>query len=115
MMTTLTLYTGDSSDIIPVRPFIENPFEPISGDWVCKIAIVDARNMLVLAAKAVTEKSDDQLHYLVQLLPDDTKDLVVQEDYSVFNLVIQVSNDVLSPPYSKEKRITLIVKQGIIT
>jgi len=114
-MDKLTLYTGDISAIVPVRPFIDNPAETISGDWVCKIAVVDARNTVVVPAKIITEQSDDKLHFLVQLSPGDTKDLLVEEDYSIFYLVIQVSNETLTPVYSKEKRITMMVRQGVIT
>ena len=106
------IHQGDSTLLIPVRPFLKDAAEVLGGDWVCKTAVLDATGTVVIAEHTVTTKTDDNLYFLVGLTSLQTTDLTVLRNPTVYQWVIQLSNATLN--YSKEKHIPLFVMtQGI--
>lgn len=113
-MKAIMIHQGDSVEPIPVRPNLKDESEKLSGDWKCFFSIIDARGNEVLASKEVTTKSEDELSFIVMLSPDNTRSLAVAEDFALYYLVVQVSNETLLPVYSKERHFIMQVRRGAI-
>lgn len=116
-MNTISLFKGDSSGLLLIRPNLKEVTGVITDDWVCTTALVNVDRTDIVAPRTETTISDDGLHWVVGLSPDDTNsvDIDINSKYKKCYWVIQVSNESLDPAYSKEKHIQVNVKkQGII-
>lgn len=109
------IYQGDITNLIPVRPPIADPNEVISGDWVCKLAVLDQAANVIVATREVTTKSEDNLYFIASLTPAETALLEVSRNPTEYSWAIQLSNDALTPNYTKEKHIPLLVRKQAIT
>lgn len=115
MTAPMSLFQGDSSELLQVRPNIADPAEVISGDWVCTTKLVDVDKNEIVAARTETTKTDDELHFVVSLSPTDTEAVTVGDLPVRVYWVIQMTNNVLSPAYNREKHLPVIVKKQAIT
>jgi hypothetical protein len=108
------IFEGDSTAIVLVRPNIADPAEVISDDWDCKVALIGPDDRVIVAQRTAITKSADNLYFAVQLSPAETELVNVVGLPVTCTWVIQVENLMLTPNYSKEKQVTLIVsKKGI--
>lgn len=114
-MAFLTLHKGDSGTIVPVRPDISDPLEPLSEGWVCKTAVLDSNKDILIPARTETELGDSNLNWLVQLSKEDTNSIEVVGKFTRVYWVIQVENLTLSPAYSKEKHFEIIIERSGIS
>jgi hypothetical protein len=112
----ISLYRGDSSDLVAVRPNITDDTEIISNDWVCRTMLIDENEVELVASRIETIKTADNLHFVVVLSPTDTLTVSIQagRKYAKVYWVIQLSNNMLTPAYSKESRIEVLVRQQAI-
>lgn len=115
-MDKVSIYQGDSSLPITVRPNIADPAEVISSDWLCRSAVIcDDDGSNLIAPRVENVKTDDGLHWIIVLSPADTALIPVVNKTRKCTLVVEVTNDNLMPSYSREKHIELEVKkQGLI-
>lgn len=114
MIKPVSFYQGDSSPILMVRPDVIDPTQPLSADWVCKESLVGEDNTVFIPPRIVTEKNDEGTHWVLCLTPEDTVLVDVVKNFTRCKWVIQVSNEALTKPYSKELHKPLnIKKQGI--
>lgn len=111
-MLTQVMYQGDGTKVIPVRPDIADSSEVISEDWICKTSVIASDGTTTVPVKTVNTKSDDGLFFFVSLTPEETALLDVVGSFSNYFWVIQLSNALLSPAYSKEKHIPLVVRKS---
>ena len=112
-MQAIELYQGDSSDIIYARPDLKEG-EVIDSNWQCKMAITDINGNVVLDPVTITQKTDDNLYFIVALEPEHTRDLLVTGVFSQFSWAIEMSNARITPSYNKEKHRPLIVYQQCV-
>ncbi len=117
MIKPISLFRGDVSDLVPVRPNLADPTEVISADWVCRTALLDSEGLELISSRLETTKSEDGLTFIISLAPADTLLVTVPEGkkFTKAQWVVQMENDQLSPPYRKEKRITVNVREQAIT
>ncbi len=114
-MNYFSIYQGDSSSPITIRPYIVDPTEVISDDWVCKSRLIGEDDTEYVAPRIETVKTDDGLLWVVTLSPEDTIVVPVLGKFTRCKWVIQVTNNTLSPIYNREKHIHINVKkQGLI-
>lgn len=114
MSNIQSLFQGDSSSLIAVRPDLKNPTDVINSDWVCKTTLLSADKSVIIPTRVETTKSDDGLTWIVGLSPSDTAQVVVNGKFEKCKWIIQVENLTLSPAYRREKHIQVNVKkQGI--
>lgn len=116
MIKPISLFQGDSSGLIKLRPNITDPNVVISDDWECKTSLLNNDGTVVIAPRTESMKTDDDLFWIVGLSPSDTEDVTIDQNskYNECTWVIQVSNNTLDPAYNKELHIQVNVrKQGI--
>ena len=75
--------------------------------WNCTVAVPSAS---VPISRAVTDLSTDNFRFLVQLTPAETA-LLEAEKHVV---AIQLDNATLTPPFTKERHVDLVVEDEII-
>jgi len=113
-MEAISLYQGDSSLPMTVRPFIADPAAVISDDWVCKTRLMDVDGTEYVGVTTITTKTDDGLHFVVTLSPTDTGAVDVVGEFTRCKWIIQLTNEVLEPIYNREQHVDINVKkQGI--
>jgi len=116
MNKPISLFRGDSSDLVSVRPNLKEPTETISSDWICRTMLVDSSGVEIIASRIENVKSEDGLTFIISLSPADTLAITVGVDqkYTTVDWVVQLSNDQLVPAYSKEKRLKILVREQAI-
>jgi hypothetical protein len=114
-MSRISLFEGDSSLPIKVRPAIANPAVAITPDWVLKTRLVGEDGTEFVPTRVESTITDDGLNWAISLSPDDTAAVVVMKNYTRCLWVVEVSNNNLIPPYKREKHVAVNVKkQGLI-
>lgn len=78
-----------------------------AAGWTCTVAVPSASTPI---SRAVTDLSTDNFRFLVQLTPTET-DLLDAEKHIV---AIELNNDTLTPPFTKEKHVELVVEDQMI-
>lgn len=114
---TYTLYQGDTGPIIRPRPSVLDTGVVLDVNWTCFIGVNDADGTAVVAKRAVTDKTSDNLYFVAALTPTETTALTVSagELYEHYNMVVEVVNTTLIPPFNIEQHYTLHVKeQGLV-
>lgn len=119
MSQIIKIARGDTSDVMLTRPDVPGLANALDVNWVCKQSVLDCDGVVVVAAAVVTSKSVDEHgheRFVVAVEPADSDLLTVPagEPYMEYDWVIQLENTTTTPPYNKEHRITLRVReQGI--
>lgn len=114
----IDMHRGDLGDIRNVRPAIAG-VTTLDGNWICKVRVLDSAGIEAVAERTVTTKitdSDGNERFECAVLPSESETLTVGagEESTDYNWVIQLSNSALTPPFVKERHITLRVSaQGI--
>ena len=106
------IYEGGSTPIVLARPNIADASEVISGDFTCEVSLLGPDGKVIVAARPSTAKTEDELYFAVQLSPAETALVNVVALPVTCTWVVQIENLLLSPNYSKEKHIELIVKKA---
>lgn len=110
----IEVYQGDTSQSYLVKPDFKDPNALITGDWVCKSALIDKFDRVIIPPRLETTLSTDSKTWVVVLSPDDTAAVPVPNIPVVCYWVLQVSNANLIPPYKREHRMKILVKaQGL--
>lgn len=73
--------------------------------WTCQVKVPSAGTPGI--DRLVTERSSDNFRYLVQLEPDET---ALLEPGEASLVAIQLDNATLTPPFSKEVHVDLVVE-----
>jgi len=105
------IYEGDSSPIVYVRPNITDPTAVISADWSCKVSLIGPDGIVIVPARVSSAKSTDNLHFAIQLSPTETDMVNVKNLPITCQWIVQIENSLLTPAYSRERQIVLIVKK----
>lgn len=115
-MKPISLARGDSSDLILIRPNIADDSEVISADWVCRTKLVEEDFTEIVAERVESTKTDDELNFVVGLSPTDTESVTVEagKKFKRVFWVVQVSNTNLTPAYSREKMIPVVIRNQAI-
>lgn len=111
-----TIYQGDTGPIIRPRPTVLDDGVVLDVNWTCSTAVNDADGVEVIAKRAVTDKTVDNLRFVAALTPTETNLLLVDdsENYRSYTQVIEVINTTLTPPFNIEEHYTLkVTPQGI--
>lgn len=111
-----TIYQGDTGPIIRPRPTVLDDGVVLDINWSCFTAVNDADGTPVIARRAVTDKTDDNLRFIAALTPTETNLLEVEdsESYRPYTQIIEVINTTLTPPFNIEEHYTLkVTPQGI--
>ena len=101
-MRTLELIKGDISDLI--RAGLQDG-SAMDSNYDCFVAVQGTT-----IASEVTDKTDDNVYFLVQLEPADTA-LLRPGSYI---MGIRITNDTLTPPFSREEQIRLDVIEQVV-
>jgi len=115
MSDTIEIIQGDSSTILDIYVQDEDGNNTtLDSNWKCYKGVCDmlgsGRTMLV--EETEVSLSDDNLYFPVGLTPTESASL----DEGYCYLVVEVSNDTLTPPYKKEyHRKIKITSEGITT
>lgn len=109
-MEVIELYNGDGSELILIRPDIADDAEVISNDWLCQTWVTDKYGKEVIAPRVETNKTTDNLKYIISLSPDDTALLALNGAVTEYVWVVEIINDALVPPFQREKHITVLLK-----
>lgn len=105
------IYQGDTGPLLRVRPSVLAEGEVIGAGWHCYIAARTGDNQYAIPVREVTDKSSDNLRWLVALLPSETETLDPDTEY---DMVIEVVNDTTTPPFTVEKHYPLkVLAQGV--
>ena len=111
MASSFTIHQGDTGPVFEVRPSVLGSAEVIDATWHCYVAAIDANGKQVITSREVTDKTSDNLRWIVALAPSETIDLTPNESYY---MVIQVVNDTTNPIFNVEKHYQINVNmQGI--
>ena len=110
----IVISQGDSTGLISVRPDLLDGVT-IDDNWICKTVIADADGTPISTPRVITEKTDDDLYFIVGLEPSETEQVIVSKKSKVCKWVIQLSNKTLVPAYNREKAIMLVVMKQSIT
>lgn len=96
---------GDITTALKPRPGSLGEADIIDANWTCHTKVLSP-NGTILIERAVTEKTIDNLRFVVNLTPAETTTLPVE----TYSWVIEISNSTTVPPYNIEQRYTLAVE-----
>lgn len=111
-----SIYQGDTGPVLRVRPTVLDDGAVLDANWHCYIAVNDPTGAVTVASREVTDKDGDNFRWLASLTPAETATLPVDDDEHSrgYQMVIEVVNTAVVPPFNKEKHYTLKVSpQGI--
>ncbi len=114
MISPINIFQGDDMELILVRPDITDPLAAIDDNWVCEIAVMDSSSNIVIAKRAVEQKTDDNLYFLVGLTSAESASLAFSGRLGCFVFAIQLKNNTLSPAYCREKHLPLYVEKQVV-
>lgn len=112
MAIFMSLFKGDSGDIVPVRPQIADPAAIIDANWVCKTALLDASGNVLVPARVENTKSPDNMTWLISLSSSDTSSVPIVGKFSRVFWVVQISNNALDPSYSRESHLEVVITRS---
>lgn len=106
-MDSATIKQGDSLPWL-ARPNTLASGELIDANWICRAGVYDKSHTEVIAPFTVTDKYtlDGEEYFVVALTRQQTVGLAA----GTYILAIDVRNDTVSPSYSDESYVTVIVE-----
>lgn len=106
-METATIKQGDTLPYL-VRPNVLSAGTPIDGNWSCRMAVYGPDGSELVAPTLVTAKQDYEgsEHFIVSI----TKAQSATFPAGICRLVIDVANDGITPPYSDESTVEVLVQ-----
>lgn len=110
-MDSATIKQGDSLPWL-ARPNTLASGETMDANWICRAGVYTKAGVEMVAPFTVTDKYtfDSEEYFVVALTRQQTSGLAAGE----YVLVIDVRNDTLSPAYSDESCVALIVEAQYI-
>lgn len=110
-METATIKRGDTLPYL-VRPNTLAAGAPLDGAWSCRMAVYGPDGSELVAPTVVGEtQTYDGSQYWVVIV---TRAQSVSFPLGVCRLVIDVRNDALTPPYSQETPVEVVVQSQYI-
>ena len=112
----IELFVGDLTPIKNVRPEFPGVPNALDASWICNTSVVDCNNDVLVASRAVTDKVTDtnsKDRFSVSIFAAETALLTLPEgeDYVDYYWIIEITNGTTVPPFAREARITLRVRQ----
>ena len=116
-VTRYTLNQGETGPIIRPRPSVLATDATIDSNWACRTSVNDADGTEVIAPRVVTDKTDDNMYFVVALTPTETASLTVEEGcaYTMYSQIVEITNDTLTPEFNIEDDYDLKIKPGGMT
>ena len=113
-VTRYTLKQGETGPIIRVRPSVLEDGSVIDGNWTCRTSVNDKDGNQIIAPRAITTKTDDNLYFKLALSPTETESLSIATgaDYTLYDQIVEIVNSVLSPKFNVEEDYELKIKPG---
>lgn len=113
-VTRYTIKQGETGPIIRPRPSTLEDGITIDGSWVCKTAVNDKDGNVIIAARTIVTLSDNALYFEFALTPTETLTLSVAsgDDYTLYDQIVEITNDTIFPKFNVEEEYELKVKRG---
>ena len=115
--TLSSIYHGNTGPILQPRPTVLDDGVVLDANWTCYIGANYEDGAEAVAKTEVTMKTADGLRFVAALTPTQTESLTLPPGLDCINidLIIEVANSVLVPPFKVEAHYTLpVLQQGMI-
>lgn len=110
------IYQGNTGPILQPRPTVLVEGEPLDANWTCHIGANYKDGTVAVPKTEITDKTTDNLRWIAALTPTQTDAIDLGSLSCVeVDLIIEVTNLTVIPPFKIETHYTLPVKkQGMI-
>ena len=115
------VFQGDITDIVYVRPKVLGPGDLVDANFSCFVSATDSTGTVIVTKRTVTEKAtvsikgkdgsySDEECFVCYLKPTETEALT-EDDNTLHDWIIEVSNTTITPVFNFELHASLKVKQ----
>lgn len=101
-MATFEIIQGDLSDLIKVG-LSDN--SSMDSNYACTMKVQGTA-----ITRTITDKTDDNVYFIVQIEPDESATLRP----GPYKLAVRITNDTLTPEFSRETQIDMDVREKVI-